>query len=92
MGILSGLKPEKVFTYFEEIARIPHGSGNVGAISDYLAGFARERGLQYIQDEVKNVIIIKEATPGYEQEPALAPPAQLVKKIPSSSESRFSSL
>ncbi len=71
MGILSGLKPEKVFTYFEEIARIPHGSGNVGAISDYLAGFARERGLQYIQDEVKNVIIIKEATPGYEQEPAL---------------------
>lgn len=71
MGILSGLKPEKVFTYFEEIARIPHGSGNVGAISDYLAGFARERGLQYIQDEAKNVIIIKEATPGYEQEPAL---------------------
>lgn len=71
MGVLSGLKPEKVFTYFEEIARIPHGSGNVEAISDYLAGFARERGLYYIQDEVKNVIIVKEASPGYEQEPAL---------------------
>lgn len=71
MGVLSGLKPEKVFTYFEEIAQIPHGSGNVEAISDYLAGFARERGLQYIQDQVRNVIIIKEASSGYEQEPAL---------------------
>lgn len=71
MGVLSGLKPEKVFAYFEEIAQIPHGSGNVAAISNYLAEFARERGLQCIQDEVKNIIIIKEATPGYEQEPAV---------------------
>ncbi|MDE5746334.1 MAG: hypothetical protein K2I21_02010 [Acetatifactor sp.] len=71
MGVLSGLKPEKVFTFFEEIAQIPHGSGNVEAISDYLADFARKRGLQCIQDEIKNIIIIKEATAGYEQEPAL---------------------
>lgn len=71
MGVLSGLKPEKVFAYFEEIAQIPHGSGNVEAISNYLAEFARERGLQCIQDEVKNIIIIKGATPGYEQEPAV---------------------
>ncbi len=28
--------------------------------------FARERGLEYHQDESNNVIIIKEATPGYE--------------------------
>lgn len=71
MGVLSGLKPDRVFTFFEEIAQIPHGSGNVEAISDYLAGFAGERGLQCIQDAVKNIIIIKEATPGYEQEPAV---------------------
>ncbi len=71
MGVLSGLKPEKVFTFFEEIAQIPHGSGNVEAISDYLADFAGKRGLQCIQDEIKNIIIIKEAAVGYEQEPAL---------------------
>lgn len=71
MGVLSGLKPEKVFAYFEEIAQIPHGSGNVEAISGYLAEFAKKRGLQYIQDESRNIIIIKEATAGYEQEPAL---------------------
>ena len=42
------------------------------AISDYLKRFAESRGLFCIQDEVKNIIIIKEATPGYgEEEPVL---------------------
>lgn len=71
MGILSELEPKNVFTFFEEITKIPHGSGNVEQISNYLADFAGERGLFCIQDSLKNVIIIKEATPGYEQEPAV---------------------
>lgn len=71
MGVLSNLQPEKVFYYFEEISRIPHGSGNIEQISDYLVNFAKERKLFYIQDEIKNVIIVKEATPGYEKEPAV---------------------
>ena len=69
MGVLSNLEPAGVFYYFEEITKIPHGSGNVRQISDYLVNFAKERGLYYVQDELQNVIIIKEATPGYEQEP-----------------------
>lgn len=68
MGVLSALQPEKVFRYFEEITRIPHGSGNVERISDYLAEFARARGLEYYQDELKNIIIIQPATQGYEDE------------------------
>lgn len=68
MSTLEGLKPEKVFHYFEQICQIPHGSGNVEQISNYLSAFAKERGLFCIQDEWKNIIIIKEATPGYEQE------------------------
>lgn len=71
MNILSNLEPQSVFHFFEEITKIPHGSGNVGQISDYLADFARERGLFCIQDELKNIIITKEATPGYEKEPAV---------------------
>ena len=66
MGVLSGLKPEKVFYYFEEICKIPHGSGNVDQISDYLADFAKQRGLSYLQDTTKNIIISKEASAGYE--------------------------
>lgn len=71
MGVLSGLEPAKVFYYFEEITKIPHGSGNVERISDYLAEFARERKLFCIQDEMKNIIIVKEATAGYEEEPGV---------------------
>lgn len=68
MAVLDGLKPEKVFRYFEEICGIPHGSGNVDKLSDYLMDFAKERGLACIQDEWKNVIMIKEASQGYEEE------------------------
>lgn len=69
MSVLSNLKPEKVFHFFEEICGIPHGSGNIDGISNYLVRFAKERNLEVIQDDIKNVIIIKEATVGYEQEP-----------------------
>ncbi len=63
---LDGLEPQQVFWYFEEISRIPHGSRNTKAISDYLVNFAKEHGLRYIQDESYNVIIFKDGTPGYE--------------------------
>ena len=63
-GNLQELEPKEVFRYFEEISRIPRGSGNVGQISDYLVDFAKKRGLFYTQDAVKNVVIIKEASAG----------------------------
>ena len=66
MAVLEGLKPEKVFRYFEEICQIPHGSGNTKELSDWLAAFAKERNLECYQDELNNIIIIKEASPGYE--------------------------
>lgn len=68
MGILTGIEPKSVLTFFEEICQIPHGSGNIDAISDYLKNFARKRNLFCIQDELKNIIIIKEAGAGYEKE------------------------
>lgn len=71
IGMLEHLEPQKVFAYFEEITRIPHGSGNVEQISNYLVGFAKKRQLRVIQDKWKNVIIFQDATPGYEDEPTL---------------------
>ena len=71
MGVLAGLEPLRVFHYFEEICQIPHGSGNTKAISDYLAGFAREHGLRYLQDTTNNVVIFKEASKGYEDKPTV---------------------
>lgn len=69
MSILTGLEPENVFYYFEQISQIPHGSGNVAAISNYLKDFAQKRNLPYIQDSLGNVIIIREAAPAYKDEP-----------------------
>ena len=66
MSILGHLEPANVFRFFEEICNIPHGSGNIDKISDYLVDFAKDRNLEYYQDEIKNVIIMKEATAGYE--------------------------
>ena len=55
MGVLSNLEPKKVFYYFEEITKIPHGSGNVEQISDFLVDFAKAHKLFYIQDAMKNI-------------------------------------
>lgn len=72
MRILENLEPQNVFYYFEEICKIPHGSGNTGQISDYLKAFANEHGLYCRQDELNNIIMIKEASKGYEDhEPVL---------------------
>jgi len=63
---LAGLEPAPVFSYFEKLCSIPHGSGNTKAISDYLVSFAQEHGLRYIQDELNNVILFGAGTCGYE--------------------------
>lgn len=65
--VLANLEPKKVFHFFEEISKIPHPSYEEKQISDYLVAYAKERNLEYYQDELYNVIIIKEATEGYEE-------------------------
>ena len=69
--VLEHLEPKSVFHFFEDLTRIPHGSRNTKAISDYCAAFARERGLWVYQDELNNVIIKKPASAGYEAAPAV---------------------
>ena len=63
---LAGLEPANVWKYFEEICAMPHGSGNTKIISDYLVKFAQEQGLEYIQDELNDVIIFVPGTCGME--------------------------
>lgn len=66
MAVLSGLEPKRVFDYFEKLCSVPHGSRNTKQISDLCVSFARELGLKYRQDEVNNVVIWKDPSPGYE--------------------------
>lgn len=69
--MLEQLQPKEVFHFFEEICNIPHGSYNIDKISDYLYQFGKDRNLETYQDELKNVIIIKEATKGMEGKPPI---------------------
>lgn len=58
------LEPKKFWYYFNEICKIPHGSGNEAALAEYITCFARERGLEYKKDEKGNVVVRKPATTG----------------------------
>ena len=60
-----------VFNYFEQISRIPRGSGNNTQISDFLVQFAQKHNLSYFQDEHENVIIYKPGSKGYEDKPTV---------------------
>ena len=56
-------KPEY---YFEQICAHPHGSYHEKPLSDYIANFAKEKGLRFRQYDNFNVIIYKDASKGYE--------------------------
>ena len=71
MGVLSDLEPQALFGFFEELCAIPRGSHHTGAISEYLVSFAQKRGLKCRRDELDNVIIWKDAAPGYEGAPVV---------------------
>ena len=71
MPVLSDLEPREVFSWFERLCAIPHGSHHAKAISDYLVAFARERGLACRQDAANNVVIRKAASAGYENAPVV---------------------
>lgn len=66
MGVLNGIEPVRVFKFFEEICGIPHGSGNMDAISSYCESFAKDRGLFCIRDDSNNVLIKKDGSAGCE--------------------------
>ena len=69
MGILSGLRPKRVFEIFELLCSVPHGSGNTKQISDLIVGFAKGLSLEVTQDGFNNVIIKKPGSKGFENAP-----------------------
>ena len=64
--VLGNYEPKAVLAHFEAISQIPRGSGNEKAVSDYIAGWAKNLGLKVVQDDWNNLIVYKAATPGNE--------------------------
>jgi len=67
MRLLSGLKPGRVWEYFEDICRIPRISKHEEKIRKYLLDFASENYLQAFEDSSGNILIIKPPSPGFEK-------------------------
>jgi dipeptidase D len=67
MGQLGEIKPRRVWSYFEEICKIPRLSKNEGRIREYLLEFARANSLDAREDIVGNILITREAAPGKEK-------------------------
>ena len=54
------------FAIFEQLTKIPHGSGNTAEIARFCFDFAKSNGCDAVIDNVGNVIIKKAAGKGYE--------------------------
>lgn len=65
------MNSETVLSYFKEITRIPRESGHEEHIIAYLQKFAADNNLECRTDEAGNVLIIKEAAPGFENVPVI---------------------
>ena len=68
---VDGLDPQYVWKRFYEISRIPRPSKNEERIRLYLRNFAGARNLKMKEDDVGNILIMVEATPGNEKLPTV---------------------
>lgn len=69
--IVNGYKNQRVFEIFEDLCKIPHGSGNESGIADYIENFVSGLGLECDRDSTGNVFVKKSASAGYENIPPL---------------------
>ena len=59
----------ETFNYFKQICAIPRESGNEDGIRNFLLAWAEENRFDARTDKAGNVIIYRDATPGYEDVP-----------------------
>lgn len=74
---INGLKPELLWRYFAEIARIPRPSKHEERIGSYILDRAKELGLHAEQDSCGNIVVKKPAAPGWDTVPGICLQAHL---------------
>jgi len=68
---LNFLEPKQVLREFYKLCSMPHGSGNIQMISDYLVSWAKDHNLSVTQETCGNVVMRKPGTAGYEDHPTV---------------------
>jgi dipeptidase D len=71
MSVISNLRPSPVWTYFEEICKIPRLSKNEAKIRAFLLDFANKHKLESREDSLGNILIIRPSSPGLENRKTL---------------------
>ena len=71
MATIRDLKPELVWTIFDDITRVPRPSKKEEHIIAFLLDFAKTHGIECRRDKVGNVVMRREATPGMEGRPTV---------------------
>lgn len=71
------LKPQAVWTIFNEITQVPRPSKKEGKIRQYLKDWAVKNNIEVKEDEAGNILLSKAATPGYENAPVLTMQAHM---------------
>lgn len=66
MNTIAELSPKSVWRNFYALTQIPRPSGHTAQVAAFLVDFAKRNGAEAYIDEGGNVVIKKEATPGYE--------------------------
>ncbi len=67
--VTAGYEPQDVLQYFEDLSRIPRGSGNCAAVAQYVYEWGKALGLDAYKDEAHNVVLKKPGSKGCENLP-----------------------
>lgn len=65
------LEPRALWRYFARLSEIPRCSKKEAAAMEWIAGVAKEHGLEPVRDKVDNCLIRLPATPGHEKVPGI---------------------
>lgn len=66
---IKDLKPQLIWTIFDQITKVPRPSKKEGKIREFLVDFAKKHNIEVKTDEVGNVLMSKPATKGHENAP-----------------------
>ncbi len=63
---IRNLKPQRLWNNFADLNAVPRGSKKEDRVIEFMKDFGKNLGLETFEDDIRNVIIRKPATPGME--------------------------
>jgi len=70
-NLINELAPKALWKNFENLCNIPRPSKKEAKVIEHVIDFAKKHNLEYVKDEVGNVIIRKPASKGHESKPTI---------------------